>query len=92
MEPTQIIIKPLVTEKGTWESEVRNRYAFQVHPEANKFQIRDAVQRIYNVRVVKVATQTRHGKARRTKFGVTPAAQWKRAVVQLHQEDKIELF
>lgn len=92
MEATQIIIKPLVTEKGTWESTVRNRYAFEVHSDANKIQIRDAVQRIYKVRVVKVATQTRPGKARRTKYGYSGPHSWKRALVQLHQEDKIELF
>ena len=92
MEPTQVILKPLVTEKGTWEAEARHRYAFRVHPEANKVQIRDAVQRIYSVRVLNVATQTRPGKARRTKYGYTHTGKWKRAVVQLHEEDKIELF
>lgn len=92
MEPTQIIIKPLVTEKGTWEAEARNRYAFRVHPKANKTQIRHAVQKIYNVRVEKVSTQTRPGKARRTKYGYSDASPWKRAIVQLHGDDKIEVF
>ena len=92
MEPTQVILKPLVTEKGTWEAEARNRYAFHVHPEANKLQIRNAVQKIYNVRVVSVATQTRRGKTRRTRHGYSQPGKWKRAIVQLHGEDKIELF
>jgi len=92
MEPTQVILNPLVTEKGTWEAEARHRYAFRVHPQADKAQIRDAVQRIYGVRVLGVATQTRPGKSRRTKYGETHTGKWKRAIVQLHEEDKIELF
>jgi large subunit ribosomal protein L23 len=92
MTPTQIILKPLVTEKSTWESEARNRYAFRVHPEANKHQIRDAVQTIYGVRVVGVSTQVRHGKHRRTRYGYTDPRSWKRATVQLHPDDRIELF
>jgi large subunit ribosomal protein L23 len=92
MEATQVILKPLITEKGTMEAESHNRYAFEVHPRANKHQIRDAVQRIYKVRVTGVATQVRRGKSRRTRFGYTTPKMWKKAVVQLHEEDKIDLF
>ena len=92
MEPTQIIIKPLVTEKGTWEAQTHNRYPFQVHGEANKTQIRHAVEKIYKVRVVSVATQTRRGRTKRTRYGMTKPGEWKRAVVGLHEEDKIDLF
>ncbi len=92
MEPTQVIIRPLVTEKGTWEAQARNRYAFQVHNEADKIQIRNAVQKIYNVRVLRVSTQTRHGRTRRMKYGVVPPKSWKRAIVQLHTDDRIEFF
>jgi len=92
MKPTQIIIKPLVTEKSTWEAEARNRYTFEVHSNANKHQIRDAVQKIYNVRVDNVATQARPGKYRRTRWGTVKTRNWKRAVVQLHEDDRIDLF
>ncbi len=92
MDATQIIIKPLITEKSTWEAGARNRYAFQVHMNANKHQIRDAVASIYGVRVENVATQSRPGKFRKTRFGLSKTSDWKRAVVQLHEEDRIELF
>ncbi|MDH3582796.1 MAG: 50S ribosomal protein L23 [Phycisphaerae bacterium] len=92
MEPTQIIVKPLVTEKSNWESEARNRYSFEVHRAANKHQIRDAIQTIYKVRVTSVATAKRLGKYRKTRFGPCRTKNWKRAVVQLHPDDRIELF
>ncbi len=92
MEATQIILKPLVTEKSAWQGERHNRYAFHVHPDASKDQIRQAVQDIYKVRVVKVATQTRPGKTRRTRWGYADTGTWKRALVELHTDDRIELF
>lgn len=105
MEPTQIIIKPLVTEKSSWEMEavdkaakggepirMKNRYTFEVHPDANKFDIRAAISRIYGVRVLSVATQNRLGKLRRTRWGVARSRSWKRATVKLHPDDKIDLF
>jgi large subunit ribosomal protein L23 len=92
MDLTQIIIKPLLTEKSTWEGEARNRYSFEVHSEANKRQIRDAIQKLYKVRVVKVSTQNRMGKYKKTRYGVGRTPNWKRATVQLHAEDRIDLF
>jgi large subunit ribosomal protein L23 len=92
MESTQIILKPLVTEKSSWEAQAKNRYSFRVHPTATKPQIKHAIESIYKVRVVDVSTQNRLGDVRRTRFGVHQDADWKRAVVKLHAEDKIELF
>ena len=92
MHATQIIIKPLITEKAHWEADARNRYSFEVHDKANKHQIRDAIEEIYKVRVTSVATQKRPGKYRRTRHGQAKTNDWKRAVVQLHQEDQIDLF
>ncbi len=92
MEPTTIIRKPLITEKTTFHAGVSNRYAFQVDPRADKGQIRRAVETLYGVRVIKVATQNRAGKVRRTKFGYTRSATTKRAVVRIHPDDRIELF
>jgi large subunit ribosomal protein L23 len=92
MKPTQIIIKPLITEKSAWEAEARNRYTFEVHPQANKQQVRDAVQSIYNVKVSAVATQCRPGKYKRTRWGTIKSRSWKRAVVQLAGDDRIDLF
>jgi len=92
MEYTNIIIKPLVTEKSTRMQSSRNEYAFQVHREANKDMIKQAVEKLYNVKVVDVRTMTRKGKPRRTKKGETHAANWKRAIVKLEENSKIDLF
>ena len=87
-----IVIRPLVTEKGTHQSQTRNAYAFQVATEANKVQIRHAVEKIYGVRVVDVRTAMRKGKPRRTGYRWGATSHWKKAVVVLHQDDHIDLF
>lgn len=92
MHATQIIKRPLITEKCTWESEARNRYSFQVDMRARKEDIRKAIQDLYNVRVEKVATQIRKGKYTRTRFGTGKTSSWKKATVQLHEDDRIDLF
>jgi large subunit ribosomal protein L23 len=92
LEPYQVILRPLVTEKGTHLSSRYNAYTFEVHPQANKLDIREAVQTLWNVRVVDVRTQTRVGKPRRTKTGETLTPGWKKAIVKLHDEDRIAFF
>jgi large subunit ribosomal protein L23 len=92
MQAIHVIKRPLITEKSTWESGARNRYSFEVAPEARKPQIKQAIEELYKVRVQKVSTQMRKGKTRRTKFGVSEGSDWKRATVQLHPDDRIELF
>ena len=92
MDNTQVIIKPLVTEKSTRLQHTRNAYAFQVAGSANKHQIKQAVEKLYNVKVADVRTMVRKGKPRRTKTGMTHTSTWKRAVVVLAADSKIELF
>jgi large subunit ribosomal protein L23 len=92
LEPHQIILRPLVTEKGLHKAERYNQYAFEVHPLANKAQIRQAVEELFNVRVVKVRTQNRRGKPRRYRFIRSHTKAWKKAIVTLHEEDKISFF
>lgn len=92
LEPHQVIVRPLVTEKGVHQSERLNAYAFEVHPQATKADIKNAVQSLWNVRVVAVRTQTRRGKPRRTRVVMTRTADWKKAIVQLHEEDRISFF
>src|SRR5687768_6116135 len=94
LEPHQIILAPLVTEKGTHQSthEHHNAYAFQVNLWANKEQIRDAVEELFNVRVLEVRTQNRRGKKRRYRSKVGRLSHWKKAIVKLHTEDRIEFF
>ncbi len=92
MDNTQVIIKPLVTEKSTRLGATRNSYAFQVHKDATKPQIKQAVEKLYDVKVVEVRTMVRKGKPKRTRYKVTKTGDWKRAVVQLAEESRIELF
>lgn len=92
MEATNIIIKPLVTEKSTRLQQTRNTYAFKVHPLATKPAIRAAVEELYNVQVAEVRTMNRKGKPRRTKFKEIHTSNWKRALVVLKENSRIELF
>ena len=92
LNPYQVILRPLVTEKGTLLSERFNSYTFEVHPKADKRDIRSAVEELWNVRVEGVRTQTRKGKERRTKMAVGHRKNWKKAIVQLHEDDRIAFF
>jgi len=92
LEPHQVILQPLVTEKGTHQFTRHNAYPFQVNLWANKDQIKAAVEELFNVRVEKVRTQNRLGKKRRYRFRVGRMPNWKKAIVTLHGEDRIEFF
>ncbi len=92
MHAIDVLKRPLITEKSAWESEARNRYSFKVDMRARKGQIKRAVEQMYGVRVMRVSTQVRKGKYFRTRWGTAKTANWKRATVQLHPEDRIELF
>ncbi|MHC4245202.1 MAG: 50S ribosomal protein L23 [Planctomycetota bacterium] len=92
MHATDVIRRPLVTEKATIDSEENNRYAFEVDRRATKDMIRKAVQDLYKVRVESVATQNRKGESRRLRYGRVTSAAVKRAIVKLHSEDRIELI
>jgi large subunit ribosomal protein L23 len=90
----QVILRPLVTEKGTHQSTHahHNAYSFQVNLWADKIQIKAAVEELFNVRVEKVRTQLRLGKKRRYRFRQGRLSNWKKAIVKLHPDDKIEFF
>jgi large subunit ribosomal protein L23 len=92
LRPYQILLRPLVTEKGTHQSTRYNAYAFQVNPIATKTQIKAAVEELFHVRVEVVRTMNRKGKKRRFRQGEGRLPSWKKAVVTLNQEDKIEFF
>lgn len=92
MDNTKVIIRPLVTEKSTHQQTTRNAYAFQVHTGANKHQIKDAVEAIYSVKVVDVRTMNRKGKPRRSRVKLTTTSDWKRAIVVLAEDSRIDLF
>ncbi|MCF0174430.1 MAG: 50S ribosomal protein L23 [Bacteroidales bacterium] len=91
-----IIIKPVVTEKMTVQGEKLNRYGFIVDRDANKLQIKEAVEAAYNVTVADVNTVNYHGKrkSRYTKAGILSGRMnhYKKAYVTLQGEDKIDFY
>jgi large subunit ribosomal protein L23 len=89
--PRDVIIRPVVSEKSYAGLEA-NRYTFLVHPEANKTEIKEAIQKIWNVQVVGVNTMTRKGKVKRSRYVTGRRADQKRAVVTLAAGDSIEIF
>lgn len=92
LEPYQIILRPLVTEKGVHRSTRNNQYAFEVNTLANKDSIKKAVEDMFNVKVLKVRTQNRKGKPRRHRFKLGYTRDWKKALVTLNAEDRIDFF
>lgn len=92
LTPHQVILRPLVSEKGIHKATRNNRYAFEVHPIATKTEIKLAIEELFNVKVAAVATQNRSGKVRRSKFGLGVTKSWKKAIVKLGPEHKIDFF
>ena len=92
MNPYEIIVRPLVTEKGVWRMQTQNVYTFEVHPKANKIEIARAVEELYGVKVLKVRTMWRQGKPRRVRLTRGRTKRWKRAEVKLDPDDRIEIF
>lgn len=92
MDNVNVIIKPLITEKSTHLQATQNTYAFQVNPAANKQQIKQAVENLYSVKVKDVRTMNRKGKPRRTRYRMTKTSDWKRAIVVLDENSRIDLF
>jgi len=88
----QVILRPLVTEKGMHRSTRYNAYAFEVSRHATKDDVRRAVQELFNVRVLRVHTQNRKGKPRRTRFSNGYTKDWKKAIVKLDPEHRIDFF
>ncbi|HEY1331927.1 MAG TPA: 50S ribosomal protein L23 [Actinomycetota bacterium] len=89
--PRDVIIRPVVSEKSYAGLE-RGAYTFLVAPTANKTEIREAIQKIWNVRVLSVNTINRKGKVKRTRVGSGKRPDEKRAVVTLAEGDTIEIF
>ena len=87
-----IVKRALITEKGTVLREVRNQYFFEVARDANKIEIKRAVEAIFNVKVKAVQTLQIRGKIKRQGRYAGKRSDWKKAVVTLKPDQKIELF
>jgi large subunit ribosomal protein L23 len=93
MTPEQVIRRPIIlTEKATLLREKHNQVVFEVARDANKVQIRDAVQRLFKVAVTGVNTMLMRGKERRMGRGHGKMQNWKKAIVTLKEGDSIDFF
>jgi large subunit ribosomal protein L23 len=91
MTAREVVIRPVVSEKS-YALLAANKYTFRVHDEAHKTQVRQAIEEVFGVRVQGVRTSWVKSKPKRRGWNSGKTRRWKKAVVQLHPEDSIELF
>jgi large subunit ribosomal protein L23 len=87
-----IIKKPCLTEKGLGLQELNNQVVVKVDPRANKIEIKDAVEKLFSVKVVKVRTANMHGKKKRVGKSFGQQSDWKKAIVTLEEGNKIDFL
>jgi large subunit ribosomal protein L23 len=91
-DPRQIVLRPLLNEKGEILKERVRAYPFEVAPDANKIEIRRAIEQIFdNVKVVAVKTMIRKGKRRRLRYKTGRTRRWKRALVFISEDSTIDV-
>jgi large subunit ribosomal protein L23 len=90
--PRSVVRRALITEKGTVLRELRNQYHFEVQRDANKIDIKRAIEALFQVKVASVRTQQMQGKVRRQGRYAGRRSDWKKAIVTLMPEQKIDLF
>jgi large subunit ribosomal protein L23 len=88
----KILIRALVSEKATELQEKKNCYVFRVAPEANKMEIKTAIEKSFNVKVASVTTTSVHGKTKKLGRFIGKRSSWKKALIRLKEGEKIELF
>ncbi len=89
---SKVIVRPMITEQGTEMRDKYNQYYFRVSPDANKLEIKQAVEHFFGVSVTKVRTMNYRGKIKRMGRFSGKRADWKKAVVTLAEGDTIDLF
>jgi large subunit ribosomal protein L23 len=92
MDSRRIIRRSLFTEKSTRQQDASNQYVFAVDPRANKRQIADAIEQLFEVKVLQVRTQNRMGKIHAMGRYSGRRADWKKAIVTLAEGDSIEVY
>lgn len=90
-EAHQIILRPVVTEKA-YNMQADNTYTFEVAPTANKAEIKDAVEALFEVKVVEVRTIPKRGKLRRRRWKTGRTRKWKKAMVKLAPEHTLDIM
>jgi large subunit ribosomal protein L23 len=88
----EVIVKPLITEKTSAAYQDRGEYTFEVHPDASKPQIRQAIEELFGVKVTDVWTSNVRGKEKRMGKSAGRRPNWKKAIVRLREGDTIEVF
>ena len=91
MTAHEIIIRPIVSERSYAEME-QNRYTFEVHKDANKYQIKDAIEEIFNVKVTRVNTLRVKPKTKLVRYVAGQTRSWKKAIVTVAEGQSIEIF
>ena len=91
MDATQVLIRPVVSEK-TYVLATAGKYTFRVHPDAHKTQIKQAVEELFDVKVLDVATMSVKGKPKRRGYTSGTRRSWKKAIVQLQEGQTIPIF
>lgn len=89
---SKVIKRPLITEHGARMREMYNQYFFEVAPESNKQEIRQAVEHFFGVKVTQVRTMNYRGKIKRMGRHSGKRADWKKAIVTLAKDDSIDIF
>jgi large subunit ribosomal protein L23 len=91
MDASQVIIRPVVSEKSFVLAEL-GKYTFRVHDKAHKTQIRQAIEQLFDVKVVDVRTVSMRSKPKRRGYTSGKTRQWKKAIVQVREGDTIPIF
>ena len=91
MDPTQVVIRPIVSEKSTALADT-GKYTFRVHDRAHKTQIRQAIEELFDVKVLEVRTVAMKGKPKRRGATAGRTRRWKKAIVQVRPGDSIPIF
>jgi large subunit ribosomal protein L23 len=92
LEPYQVVLRPLITEKATHIAERHHAFTFEVSTLATKTEIKQAIETLFDVKVVDVRTQNRLGKLRRYRLRQGRTRRWKKAIVKLHPDHRIDFY
>jgi large subunit ribosomal protein L23 len=92
LHPNEVLLAPVVSEKSYAQIESRNTYSFRIHPDAHKTQVRQAVEELFDVKVIKVNVSKVQSKPKRRGMIRGRRPGWKKAIVQLQPGDSIEIF
>ena len=92
VDPRQVVVRPIITEKSDKSVNYQNAYVFEVAADANKIEIHRAVEEIWGVKVLSVRTMNKKGKVRRVRYKRGKTSQWKKAIVKLREGYAIDIY